>query len=288
MGTGDQTNEVPAHLHRALGRVALESARDTYRAALLRLAERVPARAVDVRYGPDERHLLDIYTPRDAGSPAPIMLWVHGGGHVAGGKGGPDDPFEANVGRFAAANGFIGVCMSYRLAPAHRWPAQGEDVARAIAWLQREAAGYGGDAGRIVLMGASAGAVNVATYLQLAGDTPGIVGAVLMSGSYGYLPPDPGSSHFRYFSEDAEQRSRQLPRAAVEETAVPLLVTCAQYDPDRYHREFVELLRARLMRDGTMPRAHVLSGHNHYTQIFHLGTADSRLGDEILDFARGL
>lgn len=105
MGTGDQTNEVPARLHRALGRVALESARDTYRAALLRLAERVPARAVDVRYGPDERLLLDIYTPRDAGSPAPIMLWVHGGGHVAGGKGGPDDPFEANVGRFAAANG---------------------------------------------------------------------------------------------------------------------------------------------------------------------------------------
>jgi triacylglycerol lipase len=74
--------------------------------------------------------------------------------------------------------------------------------------------------------------------------------------------------------------------AAVTETRLPLLVACAQYDPPRFQAEFLGLMQDRLARHGTMPRALILTGHNHYSMTLHLGTADRRLADEIGDFVR--
>ena len=59
----------------------------------------------------------------------------------------------------------VGVTMNYRLAPQHRWPSGAEDVGAAIEWLATEIGGYGGDAGRIVVAGHSAGASHVAGFL---------------------------------------------------------------------------------------------------------------------------
>jgi acetyl esterase/lipase len=113
----------------------------------------------DVPYVRDGHALqrLDVYPPA-RGCPAPVVVWVHGGGWMVGDK--------RNLGRKATwfpARGYVLVSVNYRLtdlraAEPLRWPAHNEDVAAAIAWVRREIHRFGGDAGRIALLGHSAGA----------------------------------------------------------------------------------------------------------------------------------
>jgi hypothetical protein len=63
-----------------------------------------------------------------------------------------------------------------------------------------------------------------------------------------------------------------------------LLLASAEFDPPRFQSEFLRLMQERLDRHGAMPRAHVASGHNHYSMAMHLGTSDCRLADEIAAF----
>ena len=92
-------------------------------------------------------------------------MFVHGGGFVRGDKHIPGSPQYDLVGAWAVRHGYVGVTMTYRLAPGHVWPAGAEDVAAAVGWLQRNIAAYGGDPGKIVVAGNSAGAVHVASYV---------------------------------------------------------------------------------------------------------------------------
>ena len=93
----------------------------------------MPALARDIAYGPHERQRLDIYAEA-GGWPRPVLLFVHGGGFVAGDKGGRDagDWANAAVGVMAARMGMVGAVMTYRLAPDAPWPAGAEDVGAAI------------------------------------------------------------------------------------------------------------------------------------------------------------
>lgn len=72
----------------------------------------------DVKYGPAERNLLDVFTP-EAGSPArPVLIFVHGGGFTSGNKrSGFSNAFYDNIMLWAVKNGFVGVNTTYRLAP---------------------------------------------------------------------------------------------------------------------------------------------------------------------------
>ena len=108
----------------------------------------------NLAYGPDPRHRLDVFAPAAARN-LPVVLFVHGGGYVGGDKGNEGDAFFNNVGAWAVRHGFIGVTMTYRLAPAHVWPAGAQDVDLALAWLRSQALDLGGDPDRIVLMGHS-------------------------------------------------------------------------------------------------------------------------------------
>src|SRR5262249_18035492 len=57
----------------------------------------------DHRYGPHERHRLDLFIPRELTSaPRAVLLFVHGGGFVRGDKMTPGSPFYDNVGYWAA------------------------------------------------------------------------------------------------------------------------------------------------------------------------------------------
>ncbi len=118
----------------------------------------------------------------------------------------PDSPFFDNVGQWAAQRGFIGVTLTYRLAPLHHWPSGPEDMAHAVSWLRAHIAEYGGDPEKIFLMGQSAGGAHVAAYVAHGEFHPqgsaGIAGAVLVSGIYGpsAQPPNPFSA--AYFGED--------------------------------------------------------------------------------------
>lgn len=266
-----------------LGPDVLEACRLLFASEQEALAAAVPVSARDLAYGPHERHRLDLYGKAD-GAPKPVLLFVHGGGFVLGDKGGGADAEgwpNAAVGRMAARRGWIGAVMNYRLAPDHLWPAGSEDVAAAVDYLRGAVAEHGGDPDRIVVMGTSAGAVHVSGFLKLCPDHASLVrGAVLLSGLYGCTALDP--KDMRYYG--AGDYASMAPWDAVVETALPLLVACAQYDPARFQAEFLGLMQARLARHGSMPRASVMPGHNHYTMAMHLGTKDTRLEDEIAAF----
>lgn len=118
---------------------------------------------------------LDVSVPAGEG-PFPVALLIHGGGWSNGSKAGSDQPGGGGdiSPWFALFNrgGYVWFSIDYRLAPAHRWPAQDEDVRTAIRWVKAHAAQYRGDATRVVLVGHSAGG-HLATYAGVlgAGDT---------------------------------------------------------------------------------------------------------------------
>ena len=100
------------------------------------------------------RARLDIYRAKDVDlTGAPVLIQVHGGGWTIGDK---SQQGLLLMNRMAA-RGWICVAMNYRLAPRHPFPAQIEDVKRAIAWTREHIASYGGDPSYLVITGGSAG-----------------------------------------------------------------------------------------------------------------------------------
>src|SRR3954454_6909424 len=140
----------------------------------------------DVKYGPADRNLLDVFTPEANTSVRPVLIFIHGGGFVAGNKRNPGSPFYDNIMLWAVKNGFVGVNAPYRLAPQFAWPAGSEDLASVVQWVSREIAARGGDPARIFLMGQSAGAIHVANYVShpefYKVKDGGLAGAIMVSG----------------------------------------------------------------------------------------------------------
>ena len=70
----------------------------------------------DLAYGGQKHQKFDRYGLSDKSD---IIVYIHGGGFVAGSKGNPDSPFFANIGAWAEASGMQAVIPDYRLAPDH-------------------------------------------------------------------------------------------------------------------------------------------------------------------------
>ncbi len=100
-----------------------------------------------------KRHRLDIYKRADAGPGAPVLLQIHGGAWVIGGKEQQGLPLMYHL----AARGWICVAINYRLSPKATWPAQLLDCQAALAWVRANIAQHGGDPNYVVVTGGSAG-----------------------------------------------------------------------------------------------------------------------------------
>jgi acetyl esterase/lipase len=242
----------------------------------------------DLKYGEHPRHRLDVHAggePADGGSGdrgAPVFVFVHGGGFVAGDKHRPGTPTYDLVGAWAVRHGWVGVNMTYRHAPEVKWPAGAEDVAAAVAWLRGNIASYGGDPDRIIVAGNSAGATHVADFAAgHGGDLAGVRGAALVSGIYTTRPAAPGAAPHPYYGvPDAVQAS--LPCLA--ESHVPLLFAVAERDPDRFHAAAAEVVAAWRARHGTVPNLVWIDGHNHMSAIGSLGVDEPALGVPLARF----
>lgn len=243
--------------------------------------------ARDRQYGPDPRNRLDIFT---RGTPvrAPVLVYVHGGGFTMGDKIREGTPFFDNVGQWAAQQGWIGVTLTYRLAPRHRWPAGPEDMAQAVQWLQANIGDYGGDPARIILVGHSAGGAHVSACIAFtrfhSGGSAGIAGAVLISGIYDPLipPPDPFSD--AYFGEGPDARRQARTIDGLLTTAVPLLFTVSEFDSREFHDQTAQLVQAWHAHKGSYPPLEYLAGHNHISPAQSLGSAEDQLAGRIEDF----
>jgi len=245
----------------------------------------------DVRYGPAERNLLDIFTPEGGAAPRPVLIFVHGGAFIGGNKRtAPDSPFYDNVMLWAAKNGFIGVNMTYRLAPKWPWPAGAEDVASAVQWVSANAAQAGGDPSRIFLMGHSAGAVHVATYVahpelhKVKGG--GLAGAIMASGIYDLTATPLGDQEMAYFGIDPSRFRERSSLAGLQATALPLMIASAELDPPRFVEQFELLKQAICKRATGCARAVMLPQHNHMSEVYSINTDDDRLTREIAEFVQ--
>jgi acetyl esterase/lipase len=260
------------------------------------LQEREPYQGIkvtrDLKYGPDERHALDVFVSETASAvPRPVLMFVHGGAFTGGNKRGPDNsPFYDNVALFAARNGMVGVNITHRLAPQHQWPAAADDVGAAVRWVGANIAAHGGDPARVVLMGHSSGAVHVASYVAHAKfhgpKGIGLVGAILVSGIYdlGKFPVGPPEK--AYFGDDEAKRAEASTLALLPETRIRLMVAYGERDPgDRI--EQAKLLGAALCRANRCSSLARLPKHTHMSEIYAINTADKSLSDRIVTFVTG-
>ncbi|MFB9719286.1 alpha/beta hydrolase [Planobispora longispora] len=107
---------------------------------------------------------LSVYRPAGSttASRAPVLLYVHGGGWVAGSRADRSDDM-----RWFADRGWLTISLDYGLSAEdrHLWDVVHGQIGCALAWVARNAHRYGGDAARLSLTGDSAGgnlAVNTA------------------------------------------------------------------------------------------------------------------------------
>ncbi|MES2694240.1 MAG: alpha/beta hydrolase [Verrucomicrobiota bacterium] len=122
---------------------------------------------------------LDFYRAVGRRGAAPCVIVVHGGGWDSG-----DRTQLPGFNHWLARHGYAVAAISYRLAPAHKWPAQRDDVLQAIAFLKERAKALGINPTRLVLLGRSAGGQIAQTVGYTARD-PALRGVVGL-----YAPSD--------------------------------------------------------------------------------------------------
>lgn len=111
------------------------------------------AERLDIAYGDEADERLDVFHRADASGPQPTVVWVHGGGFVAGSK-------EAVAGylKVLASKGYTVVNVEYSRGHGTAYPKPVEQANAALAYVQAHADQFNIDPERIVLGGDSAGA----------------------------------------------------------------------------------------------------------------------------------
>jgi acetyl esterase/lipase len=243
----------------------------------------------DVSYGPDPRNRLDVFS-KGVGTGKPVVVFVHGGGFVQGDKGDEAAPFYNNVGAWAARAGFVGVTITYRLAPTHQWPAGSADINLALNWIAANISKFGGDATRIILMGQSAGATHVAGYLAghgcPVGQVPRVAAAVMLSGIFAIESSDRNPMHEAYYGKDYAVYPSRATVTALATSAVPALFTISELDPPQFHRHMAAVYAAHAAERGVSPELMYLRNHNHVSSIMQLGAVEDSFGPELVKFVQ--
>lgn len=112
----------------------------------------------DIAYGEagGQKLLLDVFRPtgQAAKRTRPAVLFVHGGGWAGG-----DKRDFRDMARGLAGAGYVCFSAGYRLVTPtkNKYPAQIDDVQRAVRWIRANAGKYGVDPRRVGALGASAG-----------------------------------------------------------------------------------------------------------------------------------
>ncbi len=107
----------------------------------------------DVRYGPHERNVLDLWLAKSDG-PTPLVLYIHGGGF----RGGDKRSLQADRLQEYLEAGFSVAAINYRLTNVAPAPAAYLDCGRALQFLRYHAKKWNLDPKLVASTGGSAGA----------------------------------------------------------------------------------------------------------------------------------
>ena len=225
---------------------------------------------MDINYATGEnigesRHKLDVYTFENGENKRPVIIYFHGGGWSIGDK---KRKIENKVDLFQKLE-YVFVSANYRLSPFPlrprdpnriKFPIHNQDVAKAIKWVYDSISKYGGDPGKIVLMGHSAGAHLVSLtgtnerFLKEVGmklsDISGIIS--LDSACYDVIEMTSGRKFNRMymnaFGLDREENIEASPIAHISN--------------DKDHPSFLVVSRGSIDRRGKIDNfIHVLENH---------------------------
>ena len=222
-------------------------ARDVIRSRFV--AASTPEEVGDVRdasvRGPSGDIAVRIYRPASMSGPVPTLVYAHGGGFVFCDL----DSHDGLCRSFTNLIPAVVVSVAYRLAPEHRWPSAAEDVFAVAQWAARNADALGGDAGRIVVGGDSAGGNLAAATALMARDrgAPTLAAQLLV---YPMIAADFGTESYRQFGHGFYN-----PQPALQ-------WYWDQYVPSPADREhpYASPLRADLR--GLPPSVVVIAGHD--------------------------
>jgi arylformamidase len=243
-----------------------------------RAAQKVTHCILDLSYGPDYWQRLDIYVPaiRQNGA-LPVLCFLPGGAWINGCK-----EWLAFMAPVLTELPSVFVALSYRHAPAARFPAQLDDAINGLAWIHRNVERWGGDPRRIYIGGHSAGG-HLAALATLRRDATEACG----------LPPDlvraclPVSAPFNLMSDDPVRRQKvsaflanqydvraASPIAHVDGNHTPFVVTCGTADLPELIPQ-ARRMTAALADAGSRVELLMLEGRNHFGTHEDCGVADS-------------
>lgn len=245
----------------------------------------------DIAYGEHARHRLDVYYPEPGAATGAAVLFVHGGAFLDGHRNRTDQIY-ANVLRYFARNGVLGINIGYRLAGDAQYPGATEDVAAAVAWAHDNLEGFGADRDRLFLMGHSAGAAHTGSYVYdkrrhpVGG--PGLAGHIVVSGRVraDVLAENPNARKVAayYGTEDGATLDDYSAVTHVSADAIPTFVAWAEFENKLIDVHCTELVARLAQLKRRSPPLAWLRGHNHTSAIAHFNTADDVLGRAILAF----
>jgi arylformamidase len=237
-----------------------------------------------VAYGPAEIEKLDIYRTQRAN--APTLVFLHGGVWSTGRASNHTDLAEMFI--KAGAN-FIAVDFSSVDDTAGDLTTLVDQCRRAIAFVHRNAASFGGSADRIYLSGHSSGAhlagCVLITEWAKEGLPPDIVkGALLLSGMYD-LEPVRLSSRSSFVKltdeiEDALSAQRHLDRLST-----PLIITYGSLETPEFQRQSRDFAAA-LIAAGKHAQLLVGKGYNHFEIYETLGNPYGVAGRAALEMMK--
>lgn len=245
--------------------------------------DRASARVAEgLAYGDGERLKLDVYAPNAAAArPRPVILFFYGGSWNSGRRQG-----YAFAARALAARGFVVIVPDYRLVPEVRYPDFLRDCAAAVRWARGHAGAWGGDGGRIVLIGHSAGAYNAAMLALdpslLGPDRSAIRGFAGLAGPADFLPLDDDSTIEAFGGWPRPAETQPISHAAPG--APPALLLHGADDtrvkPRNSHR-----LAARLRSAGGDVRLKLYPGLGHVGILTALAVPFRRQAPVLADLA---
>jgi acetyl esterase/lipase len=218
----------------------------------------------DLAYGSDPAQALDLYSLPGDGGPRPIIVMVHGGAWAFG-----DKQYRGVVQSKLAhwlPRGYLFVSVNYRMLPEQPLEGQADDVARALAYVQRHAREWGGDPGRITLMGHSAGA-HLAVLLSADPARARALGAQRWRATVALdsAALDPVAImqrphldlYDRAFGADPSRWQRLSPLHQLRADAVPVLAVCSTQRKDRpcdQAQDYTARARALGVRGEVLPQ----------------------------------
>jgi arylformamidase len=187
----------------------------------------------DVAYGTSPKQRMDVYLP-PAAHEAPVIVMVHGGAWMIGDKAsrGVVEPKATHW----TQKGYVFISVDYRLWPQAGPLEQANDVADALAYVQRHAKDWGADPSRVVLMGHSAGAhlVDLLTSSPSMATSRGVkrwLGTVSLDSGAIDLPALMAAPHAgfydRVFGSDPAQWRAVSPMDRLGADALPILLVCS-------------------------------------------------------------